>query len=77
MTNVDNITVSGDNILKQIFETRLSNDDLIQIIELCGSQLNLMTITNYAKENGLSYNGVKNYRNTIELFGVKFAFDND
>ena len=55
----------------------LSNDDLVQIIEHVGGYLNLKTPSAYAKAKGLSYNGVKNHRKCVELFGVKFVIDND
>lgn len=48
---------------------------LIQIIELATNGLNLKTISKYAKDNGLSYNGVKHFRNKIEIGGVKFVCD--
>lgn len=54
----------------------LSNTDLIDIIESAGSYLNLMTIADYAKQNNISYNGAKNHREKVELFGVKFIVDN-
>ena len=54
----------------------LSNDNLVQIIERCGSMLNLQTISSYAKSNSLSYNEVKNNREVINLFGVKLVVDN-
>lgn len=54
----------------------LSNNDLINIIETSGSYLNLMTISDYAKENNISYNGAKHFREHLELFGVKFIVDN-
>lgn len=50
---------------------------LVQIIELAGNYLNLQTISDYAKEFGISYNGVKKTRNIKELFNVKFVIDND
>ena len=54
----------------------LNNDSLVQIIELCGDYLNLQTISNYAKQHGMSYNGVKNNREVQKLFNVKFVIDN-
>jgi len=60
-----------------IIENKLSNDNLVQIIELCGSYLNLQTISDYSKDNNISYNGVKKCRNVIEIFNVKFVIDND
>jgi hypothetical protein len=54
----------------------LGNNDIIQIIELCGSYLNIQTISDYARSNGISYNGAKNYRTAVQIFGVKFIIDN-
>ena len=54
----------------------LGNNDIIQIIELCGRYLNLQTLSDYSRANNISYNGAKNFRNKIELFGVKFIIDN-
>lgn len=59
------------------FETgELDNADLVQIIEHLGGYLNLATISQYAGERRMSYNGVKKFRETKELFGVKFVIDN-
>ena len=55
----------------------LDNNSLVQQIELLGSLLNLQTLPKYAKSNNLSYNGVKNHRNIIEIFEVKFVIDNE
>ncbi len=56
-----------DKLLKfiadKIESDDLDNSSLIQIIELCGNYLNLQTISNYAKSNNISYNGVKKFRN--------------
>lgn len=64
-------------ISKVMYKGDLSNADLVQIIELCGGFLNLKTISEYAKENNMSYNGVKKFRNIVEVFGCKFVIDND
>jgi hypothetical protein len=55
----------------------LDNNGLVQQIEHCGSYLNLMTIPQYQKKYNMSYNGVKNHRKIIVLFGVKFVMDNE
>ena len=55
----------------------LSNEALIQLIELTGGFLNLQTIPDYAKENNMSYNGVKKFRTVRKIFGVKFVIDNE
>ena len=58
-----------------ICEGRFSKDGMIQIIELIGSYLEPMTISDYAKTNKLSYNGVKKFRKTTKIFGVKFVIN--
>ena len=62
---------------KYIFDGNVSNEELVQIIEVCGQYLNLKTISDYCKVNNISYNGAKNFRTKIELFGVKFIIDNE
>jgi len=64
------------NIELGIQKDLLSNNDLVQIIELCGNYLNIQTIPDYAKSHNLSYNGVKKTRTTIKIFNVKFVIDN-
>lgn len=68
---------SLEKLQESFIEGRISTDCLVQIIEQCGSFLNLKTISNYAKENGISYNGAKKFRKNIQLFGTKFILDND
>jgi hypothetical protein len=58
-------------------EGQLNNEDLVQLIELAGSYLNLQTIPKYVADTGMSYNGVKHHRQIKELFGVKFVIDNE
>lgn len=66
-----------EHLTERIISGELTNDDLVQLIELLGGFLNLKTISDYAKENGKSYNGVKHFRNVKEIFNVKFVIDND
>lgn len=54
-----------------------TNNDLVQFIELAGRYLNLQTIPDYAKEHKMSYQGVRNYRNIVTIFNVKFVIDNN
>lgn len=61
---------------KFIYNNSPNNDLLVQIIELAGTYLNIQTISDYAKENGLSYNGVKNNREIRNIFNVRFVIDN-
>jgi hypothetical protein len=64
------------NITKGFEQDVLSNEDLIDIITSCGMYLNLQTISDYARDKKISYNGVKNFRESVILFGVKFVVDN-
>lgn len=66
-----------DFISDKFEKDELDNESLVQIIEHCGGYLNLQTISDYAKRNNLSYNGVKKCRQVKELFGVKFVIDNE
>jgi len=61
---------------KSIQSGRWSNEGLVQLIELSSGFLNLKTIPNYAKSEGISYNGAKKFRCIREIAGVKFVIDN-
>lgn len=77
MTTIEN-TEKLLSFVAEKFETNeLNNESLIQLIELCGNYLNIATIPDYAVRNNLSYNGVKKFRNVVEIFGVKFVIEND
>jgi len=65
------------NIAKGMENDLLSNGELVQIIELCGSYLNLCSRTEYAKQNNISYNGAKKNRTNIKLFNIFFVIDNE
>ena len=60
-----------------VANNEVSNEFLVQFIELAGSYLNLQTIPNYAKSNKLTYNGVKKTRQIVTIFNVKFVIDNN
>lgn len=68
---------SLEKLQEAVMKGKISNSGLVQIIEQAGSFLNLQTITQYAKNNRMSYNGVKKHREIIELFNCKFVVDND
>lgn len=61
----------------KVQNNELDNDSLVQLIEVAGSFLNLQTIPDYCERTGMSYNGVKNGRKIIQLFGCKFVIDNE
>ncbi len=77
MQNSDKEREIAERFEKFIYENNPSNEFLLQIFELAGSYLNLQTISDYAKANGLSYNGVKKTRNITEKFGCRFVIDNE
>jgi hypothetical protein len=60
---------------KLIYTNGVSKEFLIQLFELSGRYLNIKTISDYAKENKMSYNGVKKFRGIKEMFGVKFVIE--
>jgi len=70
------------NINQLLFENyengTISDDDLVQIFEQISLRLNLRTKTNYAKENGLTYNGgLKRKTRKIEIDKITFIIDNE
>jgi hypothetical protein len=74
---MSNFNKIADFFYESVSNDQLSNQDLVQLIELCGGFLNLKTIPDYAKANNLSYNGVKKHRKIQIIFNVKFVIDND
>ena len=78
-TNNDKALVTSicNRLTEFVLADRLSNNDLVQIIEHIGGYLNLCTRTDYAKANGVSYNAAKKFRTNIMLFGANFIIDND
>lgn len=67
-----------DKIEEYVYKTLCKNElDIVQVFERLSIYANLKTISKYAKDNKLSYNGVKNNRKIINLFGCKFVADNN
>ncbi len=71
-----------NQIGKKVQNGELKNEDLIEIINVCGSFLNLKTIPDYAKAEGISYNGTLNRikLNKVQecnIFGNKMIIDNE
>ena len=56
----------------------ISDDELVQIIELASNYLNLKTITNYAKANKITYNGaLKRRTQKITIDKITFIINNE
>lgn len=65
-----------DKIEEYVYKTLCKGElNMVQLFERLNTYANLKTISQYAKDNNLSYNGVKNNRKIVELFGVKFVSD--
>lgn len=74
----------NSEICNAVQNDELNNADLVQLIELCAGFLNLQTVSDYAKNNKLSYNGVlkrcnsiHNNVNIIDICGARFIIDNE
>ena len=74
------ISSNGQKLLSflddKMYDGQFENYDLVQFIESIGKYLGLQTIPDYAKENNLSYNGVKKFREIKTILNVKFVIDN-
>lgn len=62
---------------KWLYSEHPKNSDVLQIIELGIEFLDLKTLTQYAQDNNMSYNGAKSQKDKITLFGKVFLSDND
>ena len=75
------ISSNGQKLLsfldEKMYDGNFTNNDLVQFIASVGKYLGLQTLPDYAKENKMSYNGVKKFREIKEILGVKFVIDND
>ena len=74
------ITSNGAKLIEfldhKMYLGEFTNDDLIQFIESVSKYLNLQNIADYANENKMSYNGVKNNRNIQKICNVNFVIEN-
>jgi len=74
---IENTKKLIDFTASKLEQGELNNNTIVQLIELCVDYGNILTIQDYAKKHGMSYNGVKNFRNIILIAGKKFVLDND
>ena len=66
------------NKLGNYIQTKnISNDFLVQLIELGFDFLNAETISDYARTYNMSYNGVKKCRNIVTIRNLKFVVENN
>jgi hypothetical protein len=81
MSNNMIISKNGERLTSFVFnkynKNELTDEDLVQNIILCFDLLNLKTISQYAKEIGKTYRGVKEFsKNIIHINNHKFVIDN-
>jgi hypothetical protein len=66
------MTPSIKAVTLAILEQKITVPELQNLLQLIAQELNLRTTSNFAKEHGLSFNGVKNHRTHILIDGIKF-----
>ncbi len=71
--NIEHLDKIEEYVYKCISKDEL---DLVQLFERLQPYCNLKSISKYAKDNKISYNGAKNNRNVVTLFGNKYISDN-
>lgn len=79
MNTTENGIKLNNFVCKKIQNNELSNDDLVELIKLCGDYLNLKTIPDYAKAEKISYPGVLKRKNIeiVKIFNTKYVIDNE
>jgi hypothetical protein len=62
---------------QSIQDGKWSNNGMVQIIELVKDFLNPITMLKYAKQKGISYNGLKKQNKAVTILGQKYIIDNE
>lgn len=70
-------TKISEHIDRRILNGELSNDDIVYICKQIMAYLNPTPVSEYAKQNNMSRQGVYKYRKIITLFGKKVVIEND
>ena len=60
-----------------MYESQLTNDELVQIMEHAADYLNLQKVSDYSKENNITPKGVYKCREVINFRGFKYVVDNN
>lgn len=66
-----------DFVSRKFEAGELDNNSLVELFKHTGIYLNLQTISDYARDHKMSYEGVKKFRKVEEIYGVKFVIDNE
>lgn len=82
MGNTDLFKIINQHLGERLQNSELNNSDIVGLIDLLGTYLNLCTISDYAKKNKMEYNSVlarikSGKIQEYVLFGVKFVIDNE
>ena len=75
LNDIETLFIS--QLLENINSGNIRNLALVQIIAHCCGHLNLRRRTDYKKQEGVSYNTAKKYRENIVLFNTLFVIDNE
>lgn len=77
MTTTQENTKKLIEFISRKFETgELDNTSLVEVFKASGRYLNLQTISDYARDHKMSYEGVKKFRRIETIYNVKFVIDN-
>jgi hypothetical protein len=72
-------TRSLDKLCQTVQEDKWSNEGLVQLIERCGSFLNLESVPDFSASNKISDRAARNNTSTRKnrkVFNVNFVYDN-
>lgn len=65
------------NIYLGYEQEMISDQEMVQLLELMNDLLQLKTIAQFARETGKSYNGIKhNYKHKVIVSGKTYIIDN-
>ena len=66
------MTPSIKAVTLDVLEQKITVPELQNLLQLIAQEINLRSTSNFAKEHGLSFIGVKNHRAHILIDGIKF-----
>lgn len=66
-----------DFVSRKFESGELNNNSLVELFKQTGKYLNPQTISDYARDHKMSYEGVRKGRRVEEIHGVRFVIDNE
>jgi hypothetical protein len=77
MATITRSELIRERLFECIHNSEIENDDLIKILEHLGKILNVKTLSQYARDNGLTYNGAKKRcKYVVMINNLDFYIDN-